>query len=160
MAENQTAEWCGQDLSNEAHYTKTIKKIEFLIRKSFQYDIWQKRSKIGVKKCPICNEDLYYLKPESHHYPETLFDLVDNCLQDHIQKNDLDELDEFDISQEIMHKHKMNQVSYVVLCKQCHQKYHEDVPSVVDAMPEAIKKQKEELNIYFNKDISKGANNG
>ena len=102
---------------------------------------------------------LYYLKPESHHYPETLFDVVDNILQEHIQNNDLDEFDEFDISQEVMSKHKMNQVNFIVLCKQCHERYHADVPNVVDNMRIAYTKQKEEVSIYLNRDISR-SNNG
>ena len=154
MAENPTSEWLGQDLSSEAQYTRVIKKLEFLIRKSFQYDTWQKRSKIGVNECPICGEDMHYLKPESHHYPETLFDLVDKELQDHIYKNDLDDFNEFDICSDIMHKHLTNQVNYIVLCKQCHEKYHDSVPDVVAKMPDAFEKQKQQRHDYFNTKVN------
>jgi hypothetical protein len=156
--ENPTAEWLGNDLGSEKEYVWVIKKIEFLIRKSFRYDIWQKRSKIGAKNCPICNEDFYYLKPESHHYPETLFDIVDNILQKHISNNDLDDLTEFELCDEVMNRHFSNLVDFVVLCKQCHEKYHDHVPDVVQAMPKAQQKQKEEVQNYFNKDISYAGN--
>jgi len=148
---NITTEWNGFDLSSDSQYTKMIKKIEFLIRKSFQYDIWQKRSKIGVKECPICEENLYYVKPESHHYPLTLFDIVDNKLQYLIQKNELDNYDEFDICQMVMHDHIMGQVDFVVLCKQCHEKFHDSVPNVITKMADAFKEQKEKREAYINK---------
>lgn len=150
----ETAEWMGFDLSKEKHYTMLIKKLEFLIRKSIQYDIWQKRSKIGIQECPICQESLYYLKPESHHYPETLFDIVDNCLQTHIHENDLDGLNELDIVQEVLTKHMRDNVNYIVLCKQCHEKYHDNVPSVVKDMPEAFTKQKKDRYDFKHKNIN------
>lgn len=152
--DNPTAEWMGNDMSSEKVYTFVIKRLEFLVRKSFRYDIWQKRSKIGAKDCPVCEENFYYLKPESHHYPLTLFDIVDNILQHHIEENDLDDCTEFELCDEIMNKHFTNQVDFVVLCKQCHEKYHDHVPDVVTAMPKAQQKQKAEVKNYFNKDIS------
>ncbi len=157
--DNPTAEWMGNDLSNDRAYTFVIKRLEFLCRKSFRYDIWQKRSKIGAKDCPVCSENFYYLKPESHHYPLTLFDIVDNILQHHIEENDLDDCTEFELCDEIMNKHFRNQVDFVVLCKQCHEKYHDHVPDVVTAMPKAQQKQKAEVQNYFNKDISSSARN-
>ena len=157
--ENPTAEWMGNDLSSEKVYTFVIKRLEFLVRKSFRYDIWQKRSKIGAKDCPVCKENFYYLKPESHHYPLTLFDVVDNILQHHIEENDLDECTEFELCDEIMNKHFTNQVDFIVLCKQCHEKYHDHVPDVVTAMPKAQQEQKAEVQNYFNKDISSSAQN-
>jgi len=151
----ETVEWMGFDLSSEKMYALLIKKLEFLIRKSIQYDIWQKRSKIGVNACPVCKESLYYLKPESHHYPETLFDVCDTILQEHIYENDLDEYNELDIVQEVMTKHNTNNINYVVLCKQCHERYHSDVPDTLDAMSEAWTTQKKERYDYTHKDISK-----
>jgi len=155
MANNETSEWMGFDLANEKKYALLIKKLEFLIRKSIQYDIWQKRSKIGIQECPICMESLYYLKPESHHFPETLFDVVDNILQHHIHENDLDSLNELDIVQEVLSKHNTNNINYIVLCKQCHEKYHDDVPATVKEMPEAFAKQKKDRYDYRHKNINK-----
>ncbi len=152
--QQETADWMGFDLSKEKQYSLLIKKLEFLIRKSIQYDIWQKRSKIGIKNCPVCEESLYSLKPESHHYPLTLFDIVDNCLQQHIQENNLDSLNELDIVQEVMTKHNTNNIDYVVLCKQCHERYHDDFPSTVQKMPDAFSVQKKERYDYRHKDIS------
>jgi len=156
--ENPTPEWLGQDLSSEKIYTFVIKKIEFLVRKSFRYDMWQKRSKVGAKDCPICKENFYYLKPESHHYPRTLFDIVDNILQHHIAENDIDECTEFEICDEVMNEHFQNKVDFVVLCKQCHEKYHDSVPDVIAKMSKAQQEQKDEVKNYFNKDISYSTN--
>jgi len=152
--QEETSEWMGFDLAKEKQYSLLIKKLEFLIRKSIQYDIWQKRSKIGINECPICKESMYYLKPESHHFPETLFDVVDNILQQHIHDNDLDSLNELDIVQECLSKHNTNAINYIVLCKQCHEKYHDDVPDIVKEMPEAFTKQKQDRYDYRHKSIN------
>ena len=152
--QNETSEWMGFDLSKEKQYTMVIKKLEFIIRKSLQYDIWQKRSKIGVDTCPICEESLHFLKPESHHYPATLFDIVDQVLQEHIHENTLDEQNDLDIAQEVLSKHMRNTIDYIVLCKQCHEKYHDDVPSITSKMPEAFANQKKERFDFKHKDIT------
>ena len=50
-----------------------------------------------------------------------------------------------------MDRHLSREVDYIVLCKQCHEKFHDDVPSVIDTIQEAFIKQKKERDEYFKK---------
>ena len=145
--------WYKYDLSNERQFIKCIKQLEFMIRKSLSYDSWQKRSKYSVDTCPACNETFEYTKPESHHHPQTLFDIVENVLQKHIDLNDLDDYTDFDICQEVMDLHFQKKVSYIVLCKHCHEKYHNGDPSLLDIMDELTIKQKQEREKFYTEEI-------
>jgi len=141
--------WYNYDLSNDKHYIKCIKHLQRMIRGSMTYNVWQKRSKIGINECPICGESKEFVKMESHHYPKTLFDVVDDKLQMEIDFDTLKDKTDFDISQEIMDEHIERKVNYIVLCEYCHKKYHDDNPEVLDKIEEAWKKQTDERNSYF-----------
>ena len=139
--------WYNYDLSNEKQYIKCVKHLQRMIRGSMSYDAWQRRSKIGVKECPICNlnRDEDRAKFESHHYPKTLFDVVDEHLQYLIETNQLDNLTDFDVCQEIMDLHFQHQVNYIVLCEYCHKKYHDEIPEILSKIDQAWKTQKETI---------------
>ena len=156
-----TAIWFNYDLSNEKQYIRCIKHLQKLIRGSMSYDVWQKRSKWGVETCPICGIEKDLVKMESHHYPKTLFDVVDEHLQYLIDTNQLDSKTDFDVCQEIMDMHKMHQVNYIVLCEYCHKKYHDDVPDVLDVIEEKWLEQKNQREKRYKgkKDESKKDNN-
>jgi hypothetical protein len=145
--------WYKYDLSNEKQFVLCIKKLEFMVRKSFSYDSWQKRTKYPVDACPICNDHFDWVKPETHHHPQTLFDIVEGVLQKHIDLNDIDDFTDFDICQEIMDAHFQKKVNYIVLCKHCHEKYHDNVPEILDLIDEAQAKQKKEIHDFFHKEI-------
>jgi hypothetical protein len=136
--------WYQYDLSNEKQFIKCIKALEFIIRKSLSYAIWQKRSKYLIDKCPACGETFEYVPPESHHHPLTLFDIVENTLQKHIDLNDLSEYKDFDICEEVMDLHFQKKIDYIVICKHCHEKYHNGDPNLLDVMDELTIKQNEE----------------
>jgi transcription elongation factor Elf1 len=146
--------WYKFDLSNERQFVKCIKQLEFMIRKSLSYDSWQKRSKYSVDICPICGENFEFIRPESHHHPETLFTICERVLQKHIDKNDLDDFTDFDICQEIMDLHFAKKVDYVVVCKHCHEKFHADVPEILEEMDKAFIKQKKERDEFYTKEIA------
>jgi len=150
MAENTTI-WYNYDLSNAREYTRCIKHLQKMIRQSMSYDAWQRRSKIGINECPICKISKELAKMESHHYPKTLFDVVDDYMQMMIDYNKIDEIKDFEFSQEIMNQHFEGTVNYIVLCEYCHKKYHDDVPEVLDLVDEAWRKQKELRDEYFKK---------
>ncbi len=156
--------WYNHDLSNESQFVRCIKKLEFMVRKSFSYDSWQKRTKHPVSECPVCGESFQWVKPETHHFPATLFDVVEGILQKHIDLNDLDDYTDFQIADEIMQAHFEKKVAYVVLCKQCHEKYHDDHPDVLEEMDNAYLAQQRIINDFYTKDISdistKGKENG
>jgi len=137
--ENDACIWYNYDLSDNSQYIKCIKHLQKIIRGSMSYDVWQKRSKIGVYICPVCGESNDYIKFESHHYPKTLFDIVDEYLQHLIDLNQIDEKTDFDVAQEIMDMHLRKDINYIVLCQYCHKKYHDNVPDVLDAVENAWK---------------------
>jgi len=139
-----TSIWYNYDLSNDRQYIRCIKHLQKLIRGSMSYDIWQKRSKIGIDECPICGISRDVVKMESHHYPKTLFDVVDDYLQMHVNMNTLDDKTDFDVCQEIMDMHFDKKVNYIVLCEYCHKKYHDNVPEVLDVIDEKWREQKKE----------------
>lgn len=126
----------GIDLQNEKEFSLFIKKCEFLCRKSQEYDIWQKRTKMlaanqnkdqnknDAEKCPICGINYEYANAESHHHPITLFNLCVDHFQEWIYENSLREKRPLDLVQEVMDVHLCDNVEHVVLCKHCHEKYH------------------------------------
>ena len=145
--------WYKYDLGNEKQFVLCIKKLEFMVRKSFSYDSWQKRTKYPVNWCPICRDNFDWVKPETHHYPQTLFEIVEGVLQKHIDLNDLDDFTDFDICQEIMDAHFQKKVNYIVLCKHCHEKYHDNVPEILDAIGDAYNQQQKTIDEFYNKEI-------
>ncbi len=147
-----TAIWYNYDLSNEKQYIKCVKHLQKMIRGSMSYDLWQKRSKWGVDACPICGIEKDLVKMESHHYPKTLFDVVDEHLQYLIDTNQLDSKTDFDVCQDIMNMHFTHQVNYIVLCEYCHKKYHDEVPDVLNIIDEKWREQKQEREKRFKKD--------
>ena len=144
----------GFDLSNTKQFVMTIKKLEFMARKSFSYDSWQKRTKYPVNSCPLCGDSFEFVAPETHHWPDNLFDVVEGILQNHIDLNDLDDFTDFQIVDEIMQAHFQKKVSYIVLCKHCHEKYHDDHVDILEAIDEAYLAQKKIVKDFYTRDIS------
>jgi len=147
-----TAIWYNYDLTNERDYTKAVKHLQRIIRTSMTYDSWQKRSKIGIHECPVCKISSDLAKFESHHYPKTLFDVVDDYLQMQIGFDKIDEITDFEFCQEIMNQHYDGTVNHVVLCEYCHKKYHDDVPEVLDVIDECWRKQQKKDSQEENKE--------
>jgi len=145
--------WYKYDMGNEAQFVRCIKQLEFLVRKSMSYDSWQKRTKYAVSECPTCGESFEYVKPETHHHPQTLFDIVEGVLQKHIDLNNLDDYTDFDICQEIMDLHFHKKVMYIVLCKHCHEKYHDNVPDIIECIDECQIKQIQKIKEFYGKEI-------
>lgn len=145
--------WYQYDLANERQFIRCIKHLEMLVRKSMSYAAWQKRTKYPVTECPLCGENFHYVRAESHHHPATLFDVVEGILQKHIDLNNLNDFTDFQIAEEIMQEHFAKKVEYIVLCKHCHEKYHDNVPEILETIDEAHIKQKEIINNFYNKEI-------
>lgn len=126
----------GINVLDEKQFTMFIKKCEFLCRKSQEYDVWQRRTKIlavnqnsdperdDSETCPTCGINYQWAAPESHHHPVTLFNLCVRQFQDWVDENLLLDKQPLDLVQEVMEKHLCNEVEHVVLCKHCHEKYH------------------------------------
>jgi hypothetical protein len=52
-----------------------------------------------------------------------------------------------------MDAHFQKKVEYVVLCKHCHEKYHDNVPEVLECMPEAQRKQIKIIKNFYGKEL-------
>lgn len=149
--------WYKYDLGNERHFIKCIKQLEFMVRKSMGYDSWQKRTKYAVSSCPLCGESYEYVKPETHHHPLTLFDVVEGVLEKHIDLNNLNDFTDFDICDEIMQAHFQKKVQFIVLCKGCHEKYHDNHPDILEVIDEAQMMQIKKIKEFYGKEIDGSA---
>ena len=129
--------WYNYDLSDAREIIKCIKHIQKVCRDSLEYDEWQRHCKYkDAQDCPICEDNYYEVnaKCESHHHPKTLYDIVEEVLEDHLEKNDLDDFTGYDICTEVMDLHMLKKVSYINLCQHCHKKYHAGHPDVIEKM--------------------------
>lgn len=125
--------WYNYNLSDTKEITKCVKQLERVCRSSLEYDDWQRKCKYTDSTvCPICKDNYYdnNSKCESHHHPKTLYDIVENVLDDHLEKNDLDDKTGLQIVQEVMDLHLFNKVQYINICQHCHKKYHAGHPEV------------------------------
>lgn len=143
-------EFYGVSLNDEKAFKLFIKKCEFLCRKSQEYEIWAKRTKAlavnqnedpqknDAENCPICSISYEYAQAESHHHPITLFNLVVRQFQEWIDDQVMTEKLPLDLIQEVMDKHLCNEVEYVVLCKHCHEKYHNGEHNITKELQKII----------------------
>ena len=145
--------WYNYNMGDMRDITKCIKQLEKVVRDSLEYDEWQRTAKwndVNSITCPICDENYEEnnSKCETHHHPVTLFNIVDEILENHIKENVLDEKTGFKIAEEVMQKHFNNEVKYINLCVHCHKKYHnghlkvnEKINSIFNALAEEGKKK-------------------
>lgn len=139
--------WYNYDMADTREQSKCIKHLERVCRASLEYDEWQRHCKYkDAKICPVCADDYYdkNSKCESHHHPKTLYTIVEEILENHLELNDLDDQTGISIVQEIMDKHMLNQVQYINLCQHCHKKYHSGHPDVVNVIESIFRKRVEE----------------
>ncbi len=100
-----------------------IEDIEKMIRYSTEYKLWSMKHKLGINKCQICGIEFNKkLKPQVHHTPNTLFDIVMNVIIDKSEKNI--ELDTIDIVKEVIDLHINEEVSCITICPCCHKQAH------------------------------------
>jgi predicted nucleic-acid-binding Zn-ribbon protein len=116
--------WFGYDLTNPRKLDRLIKKLERIIRISPEYKIWADICRAGKYKCPKCGINSELMPLEVHHTPKTLYDIVEEVLNKHMENDDILELYPSDIVKEVLLLHLENKVSYEVLCKSCHEIEH------------------------------------
>ena len=136
----------GIDLADEKSFRLFIKLTEGLCRRTIEYQLWAKRTKMLAHEqnedpdkddssfCPICGLSYEYVNPESHHHPITLFNLCVNTFQSWIDENELRSKQPLDLVYDVMQLHAMGKVEHVVLCKHCHEKYHNGLFEVKEAV--------------------------
>ena len=137
--------WWDYDLTRPIEYNRCIKQLMKMCRTSIEYNVWQKRTKWGLPDdCPICGISYTIAKPETHHYPKTMYEIVEEYLQKYLQDNSLEDVTPLELVHEIMQSHFSDEISYVVVCEHCHAKYHNQDPETMDAMKLLL--ERNELN--------------
>ena len=138
------------DLADEKSFRLFIKLTEGLCRRTIEYQLWAKRTKMLAHEqnedpdkddssfCPICGLSYEYVDPESHHHPITLFNLCVNTFQSWIDENELRNKQPLDLVYDVMQLHAMGKVEHVVLCKHYHEKYHNGLFEVKEAVDKII----------------------
>lgn len=160
----------GINILDEKEFKKFIQKMEFLCRKSQEYDVWQKRTKMlavhqnpdpakcDSEKCPKCDISYEYAAPESHHHPITLFNLVVGVFQKWIDNNELDDKQPLDLVFEVMFLHLSNKVEHVVLCKHCHERYHNGEITTREELDKIIEYKREQFKLTLTDEKLEEAN--
>jgi len=119
-------DWYGFDLTNPRKIEKLIKKLEQIIRKCPEYKIWADYCRRGHYICPKCNTSKEIDPLEVHHAPKTLFEIVFDVVQKHIDDDSILKLKPIDIINEVLCLHLDNKVSYEILCSSCHERFHNE----------------------------------
>lgn len=117
-------------LENEKQQEKFIKSIEAIVRTSLEYRSYIKylKTEALLKKCTILDklpeEILKSISIEMHHFPFTLYDLVQIILVKHLKNNT--GFTRLSIANEVMDSHYLNEVGIVPLSVTMHQLAHSD----------------------------------
>ena len=107
-----------------------IKNVEKQIRTSKEYKnyIGHLNNEIGIHTCSVygnLSDSIEGLTLEYHHYPFTLYDIVEICVNKQIINNN--NFTSFDIINEVLQLHQMNKVGLVKLCKTAHEEVHNNL---------------------------------
>ena len=104
-----------------------IKNIERQIRssKEYKYYIGHLNNEIGIHSCSVfgnISDDIEGITLEYHHYPFTLYEIVEICMNKFIMNNV--DFTSFDIVKEVLKLHENNKVGLVKLSKTAHDLVH------------------------------------
>jgi len=104
-----------------------IKNIEKQIRTSKEYKSYlgHLKNEVGIHNCSVLgnlSDDIDGLTLEFHHYPFTLYDIVETCINKRILTGE--NFTSLDICDEVLELHKLNQVGLVYLSKTAHELVH------------------------------------
>jgi len=104
-----------------------IKNVEKQIRMSKEYKhyLGHLNNEIGLHSCSVfgnLSDDIDGLTLEYHHYPFTLYDIVEICMNKRILNNE--KFTSMDIVDEVLMLHQLNEVGLVKLSKTAHELVH------------------------------------
>lgn len=116
------------DLEDEKEFKKYLKDIEKEVRGSFEYKhmIDYLRNYMGMDQCSfiqVSNKDNYNIKIEIHHYPFTLFDIVEIVYKK--RSSNYEPLDVEMVAKEVTLLHYKLLVGLIPLSVTVHQLAHE-----------------------------------
>ena len=108
---------------------KNISYMERMIRTSYEYGsyIGYLKNELDITKCavtPGIDIKEYNVHLEMHHYPFTLYDIVDIMSREMIATKKTDKVSMFDICNEVMREHYNGNIGLVPLTKSAHEQAH------------------------------------
>lgn len=118
------------NLDDEKDYDKFIKDVERVVRKSFEYREFLNylRKNCGMNKCAylkdVSNEENTGIKIEIHHYPFSLYDIVDAVIKKRLYYKEY--ISVFVVSKEVMMLHYRMMVGLIPLSETVHKLFHND----------------------------------
>jgi hypothetical protein len=112
------------------------KYIERIIRTSDAYNIWRKRNFIYDdayidSKDKLDIRELNKTKIELHHYPYTLYDIVQYVGRKLLDNKDI--TDPYEVAKVVLEEHLKGNIGYVPLLITDHQKYHDGILEIDDS---------------------------
>ena len=109
---------------------KVINYLEKIIRKSYEYKqyISYLKSELDITKCaliPTLDISELDISLEFHHYPITLYDIVETILHKYfVKKKENEKISMFDVMQEVMEEHYLGDIGLVPLSATMHEMAH------------------------------------
>jgi hypothetical protein len=116
------------NMEDEKDYEKFISDCERLVRRSFEYKALLKylRDNCGMNKCAyykdITNAEDFSIKIEIHHYPFSLYDIVDAVTKKRKYYGEYISLEA--VSKEVMLLHYRTMVGLIPLSETVHELFH------------------------------------
>ena len=108
---------------------KLIKRIEKIVRQSYEYKdlILFLREEMNLDRCLILsNIDIHTARIELHHDPLRLYDVVDTVLRKHETLLGAENINVFDIADEVMEIHYKEMIPLVPVTTTVHELIHAD----------------------------------
>jgi hypothetical protein len=144
---------------NEKDYVKLIKKIERMVRTSYEYKNYIKylKEEIDMNQCSFFNKltrDMISI--EIHHAPLTLFEIVSIVFGKHLKQSGADGIDIFSIADEVTRIHYEGLVGLIPLSLTVHQLVHRgDIFIPVDKVYGNFQMFYDTYKKYFSEDQEK-----
>jgi len=117
-------DYFGYDLTKERHISRLTKKISSIVRKAPEYEIWASKKRRGYTRCPLCNRTPDAAKPEVHHEPLTLYEIIYNRIIELIENEEILNYSPTEIAYDILAKHLDDKVDSITICELCHKEIH------------------------------------
>ena len=117
-----------QDYYDDRQIVKFVKSTEAIIRQSKEYNDYLALIKTNYNILNFDNVQSHINESDAdieiHHYPFTLFEIVDIVMTKHIAKKD--KFTSFSLAKEIMNLHFAHKVGFVPLSKTNHELAHDN----------------------------------
>jgi len=120
------------DEPDNKDFIKIVKDIEKIIRASLEYKILIQylRQELDLSKCSFFSNintndpSFKKVKIEFHHYPFTLYDIVEIVLLKEVNENNHNIIDTFQIANKVIKLHYQGKIGLVPLSKTVHELAH------------------------------------